>query len=237
MKPDYYLIPRIVQEARETRPADWLVYATVYWLEQAGGGECFASNAFIARTLGMGERTVGLALKHLEDGGFIERSFEDKLKRHRLRIHCLVTYQRTPSLFKVRTDVPSGDSTNVPSRDSTNVPHSIKKREINTAAPKTATAPVKLFSSEETKKKWYDGEDPVFQLLAWFFDKKGLWSRFDSRAKVEAAVRRHIRSARRIDKAEWSQRECQKALAKMLEANPKMREEWTLDTLEKYLTK
>lgn len=97
-------------------------------------------------------------------------------------------------------------------------------------------APAKPFISEETRRKWYDGKDGAFQLLAWFFDKKKLWERFDSRAKVEASVKRHIRAARRIDKAEWSQKECEGALKRCLE-NPKMKDEWQLETLEKYLTK
>lgn len=100
-----------------------------------------------------------------------------------------------------------------------------------------ANAALPKFNKEETRKKWYEGEDDRFSLLAWFFDKKGLWPRLTSRPKVEAAVSRHIRSATRLINGDWSQEECNKALERMIEANPKMRTEWHLETLEKYLTK
>lgn len=104
----------------------------------------------------------------------------------------------------------------------------------NTAA---SAAPATPYSWEETRQHWYDGDKEDFQLLAWFFDKKSLWPKLTSKAKVEAAVKRHIRAARRIIRADWTQDESKAALKKMLEANPKMRDEWTLETLEKYLTK
>lgn len=240
MKPDFFLIPNIVKEAAGLRPSDWFVYATVYWFEHMAGARCFASNAAIAKASGMGERTVSRALENLERLGFIEREFVDRQKTRRQQIHARVFFAVTPSLF--------GDGS--PRRATDGVAQvgeggrpggrqSITKGKVkrDTAAPKTAAAPTAPFSSEETKKKWYEGDDEAFQLLAWFFDKKGLWRRLDSRAKVTAAVNRHIRSARKMIRGDWSQEECRRALAKMLEANPKMRDEWTLDTLEKYLTK
>jgi hypothetical protein len=98
------------------------------------------------------------------------------------------------------------------------------------------SGPIKVFSSEETKKKWYDGDKEDFQLLAWFFDQKGLWKKFDSREKVEHAVTRHIRPARRIVRGGWSEKECSEAVKK-IKTNEKLISEWQLETLEKYLTK
>ena len=96
---------------------------------------------------------------------------------------------------------------------------------------------IKPFNAEDTKQAWYDGKDEAFQLIAWYFDRKNLWPKFDSRAKLDATASRHLRAARQIVKAEWSQKECASAVRKMLDANPKMKDEWTLETLIKYLTK
>lgn len=93
------------------------------------------------------------------------------------------------------------------------------------------------FDWKESRRKWYEGIDLRFQLLAWFFDRKKLWQRFDTKEKAGHAANRHIRSATRLVNAGWSQKELERALARMLEANPKMRDEWQLETIEKYLTK
>ena len=243
MKPDFFLIPNIVREAEGLRPSDWFIYATVYWFEHMGGNRCFASNATIAKAAGMGERTVSRALENLEKLGFIERDFVDRGKTRRTQIHARVFFAVTPSLFGEGS--PGGRAKGTEgvaqmgelARPSGR--QSISKGRVvrNTAAPKTAAAPAKPFISEETKKKWYDGDRVVFQLLAWYFDKKGMWRKFESEAQVRGAVKRHIRSAHELVKGEWSQKQCNAALAKMLEANPKMRGEWTIDTLIKYLTK
>jgi phage replication O-like protein O len=90
------------------------------------------------------------------------------------------------------------------------------------------------YNALETRKKWYDGERQEFQLLAWYFDQKKLWDAFDSKGKVEHAARRHLRSAQRIIKADWSQTEVERARRKIPD---KLNQEWTLETLEKYLTK
>lgn len=102
--------------------------------------------------------------------------------------------------------------------------------------PEPPKEEIKPFNASETRQVWYDGDKEDFQLLAWFFDQKGLWKKFDSREKVEHAVTRHIRATRRIIRAGWSQEECATAL-KALKKNEKMQVEWTLETLEKYLTK
>lgn len=240
MKPDFFLIPTIVKEQKDLRPSDWFVYATVYWLEHMAGARCFASNATIAKAAGMGERTVSRALENLEKCGFIEREFVDSGKTRRAQIHARVMFSQTPSLFaegrpngqpdgKVRV-AQVGDPGRPGGRQNSNT-------EVVRKTAATSAAPATPFNAEATKQKWYDGEDARFQLLAWFFDKKNLWHRFDTRAKVEAATQRHVRAATRLVRGEWSQAECNSALRRMLEANPKMRDEWQLETLEKYLTK
>jgi hypothetical protein len=97
-----------------------------------------------------------------------------------------------------------------------------------------AAKPQQAFIAHETRQKWYEGKDEAFQLIAFFFDKKGLWKKYDTRDKVAAVARRHLRAARQIIAAGWSQQEVEKAIGKIPE---KLKDEWTLETCIKYLTK
>lgn len=101
-RPDFLIIPLIVQAHPELQPADWIVYAVVYWYEHMRDGKCIAANGSIAEVAGVGERAVRGALERLEKAGFIAREFKDKRRKERLQIRCLVRYaqvgpETTPS--------------------------------------------------------------------------------------------------------------------------------------------
>jgi hypothetical protein len=130
-EPDFFLIPTLVKKTKGLRPSDWFVYATIYWYEHMAGNICYASNASIARASGMGERTVGLALEHLERAGLIERLFTDKDKTKRTQIHARVFFSVTPSLFgEGSTGVPPRGVEQACEGGSTGVPQSIKNRKV-----------------------------------------------------------------------------------------------------------
>lgn len=102
----------------------------------------------------------------------------------------------------------------------------------------------KPFVASETRSIWYSGKNatseadiPVFQLLAWFFDKKSLWERLKSREQVASAVKRHIRAARVVIEGDFDKDDCEAALKRCVKDNPRMVSEWTIETLHKYLTK
>ena len=130
-EPDFFLIPTLVKKTKGLRPSDWFVYATIYWYEHMAGNICYASNASIARASGMGERTVGLALEHLEKAGLIERLFTDKDKTKRTQIHARVFFSVTPSLFgEGSTGVLPKGVEQACEGGSTGVPQSIKNRKV-----------------------------------------------------------------------------------------------------------
>jgi len=182
----------------------------------------------IAEALEVHAVTVSENLSKLEEEGYIKKT----VAPYGLVLRVMKMKKRFNQKAK---PAPAGEEMAKPRKEKAKPNKTIAvDKTVDTAA---VAAAVQRFNMQETKAKWYAGTDVTFQLLAWFFDRKGLWPRLDSRAKVNAAVQRHIRAARTIVRAEWTQAECSRALAKMLEANPRMRDEWTLETLVKYLTK
>jgi phage replication O-like protein O len=192
---------------------------------------------FVALT-GMKHGNVSKSIKSLVVKRLLTQDSESRYSLNQDYNQWLVV-KRLPTKKKVVKRLPKGSQKHtkqvvksILSKDNKDTTKTIAA----TAAPAKKIIPP--FSMEETRDKWYGNDDKEdFQLLAWFFDKKGLWKKFNTRAKVEAAVTRHIRPARRIVNAGWSQKECEKALVRIIEGNPKMRDEYTLETLEKYLTK
>ncbi len=92
MKPDFFIIPEIVHASPALNPADWIVYAVVYWFEHMRDGKCTASNPAIARVAGVGDRAVRGALDRLERAGFIKRVYQDKRRKDRLQIISKVRF-------------------------------------------------------------------------------------------------------------------------------------------------
>lgn len=92
MKPDFLIIPKIVHSCEDLQPADWIVYATVYWFEHMRDGKCTAGNEAIANVANVGERAVRGSLERLERHGFIRREYRDKKRKDRAQIVSLVRY-------------------------------------------------------------------------------------------------------------------------------------------------
>lgn len=227
-RPDYIMIPYPVYSDQRLESADRILYGIIYWLEHMHErGMCTASNATLGRIAAISPRSVPNNLDNLEKFGYIERVFKDEKKRNRLEIKALVSFHGKRTIRSSMTrDTQLGDT-----RDT-----QLGEQSINNNIKKhiAAQAPQGAYKPEETRKKWYEGKDEAFQLLAFFFDRKGLWKKLDTREKVAHTAKRHLRAARRIISAGWSQQEVEKAISKMPQ---KLQDEWTLETIEKYLTK
>jgi len=241
--PDFLIIPYQLLADANLVASDRIVYAIVYWFANMKLEKCTASNVTLGKFSMIDPKQVGKCLVRLEENGYIQRIYSDpETMKNRTEIVPLVAFTKNVVGKGYRLQaVPPGSGTGTAHRR-INVPpaggqrSNTKSKRNSIAASAAAATPAPPFNATETKTKWYEGDKEDFQLLAWFFDQKGLWKKFDSRAKVEHAVQRHIRSCRRIVNAGWSQGECEKAASKMKE-NEKLRSEWTLETLEKYLTK
>ncbi|MAJ97412.1 MAG: hypothetical protein CMI56_02240 [Parcubacteria group bacterium] len=92
--PEFLVFPfKILQDKKLTK-TDCLVYAVAYWYENLGFKKCFASNAEIARVLGVAPSTVVTSLGRLDKGGYIIRDFFDRGRRHRKEIKTLVPIRK-----------------------------------------------------------------------------------------------------------------------------------------------
>lgn len=227
-EPDYIQIPYPIYKDSRLESADRVLYGIIYCFEHMRDGKCFASNVALAASAGISPRSIPNALTKLEKLGYITRVFKDEGKRHRIEIKTHISYKNM-----ARPDTRMGESRYARGRnpDTRVGEQSITKSNKKTIAAKPQRAE---FKWRETRQKWFDGKDEAFQLIAYFFDKKNLWTKYDTQDKVRAVAKRHLRSARRIVAAGWSQAEVEKAIGKIPE---KLRDEWTLDTTEKYLTK
>jgi len=103
------------------------------------------------------------------------------------------------------------------------------------APPKTPRVIPMPYSVQKTKDAWKAGPLSL-QVLEWFFSEKNLWKKFDTPTKLKAAMRRHTKAAERLANAKWSKADVINARKKAA-FNADMEDEWTLETIEKYLTK
>lgn len=241
--PDFLIIPYQLLADERLTPTDRTVYAIVYWFANMKLETCTASNVTLGKYAITTAHNVGKALQRLDECGYIERIFKDpETKKIRAQIIPLVSFSKgAAQKGYLQTEVPPS-GTKGTSKRSVNVPpnggqrSNTKSKKKSIAASAAPAIPAPPFNAMETRQRWFDGELEDFQLLAWFFDEKQLWKKFDTRAKVEHAVPRHIRAARRIIRGGWSQKECATALTQ-IKKNDKLISEWQLETLEKYLTK
>ena len=93
MKPDFLIIPLVLQHDDRIRPSDLIIYGVVYWFEHLKDGECRASNETIGSVGGIDTRTVNAGLDRLERAGYIRRYYKDEEKRNRDRIESMVAFR------------------------------------------------------------------------------------------------------------------------------------------------
>src|SRR3990167_406536 len=94
----------------------------------------------------------------------------------------------------------------------------------------------KPFNVLEIQERWKNGERDDFRILAWFFSKKKIWEKLKNEEQLKIAVGRHIKAARIIVKGLWKLSDV-KPIFEKLNNEDKFRNEWTLETIIKYLTK
>lgn len=93
MKPDFLIIPLVLQHDETIRPSDLIIYGVVYWYEHLRDGECRASNEAIGEVSSIDTRTVNAGLNRLEKGGYIRRYYKDESRKNRDRIECMVAFK------------------------------------------------------------------------------------------------------------------------------------------------
>lgn len=94
----------------------------------------------------------------------------------------------------------------------------------------------KIYDPETTRLAYLNSPHPHQQILSWFYSKKNLWETFKSKGNLAGADYRHAKIAKRLVQHEWTREDILGAYDKMMK-NESVKNEWTLETLEKYLTK
>lgn len=93
MKPDFLIIPLVLQHDGRIRPSDLIIYGVIYWYEHLRDGECRAGNEAIGEVAGIDVRTVRAGLERLEKAGYIRRVYQDEERKLRDRIECMVAFK------------------------------------------------------------------------------------------------------------------------------------------------
>jgi DNA-binding MarR family transcriptional regulator len=93
MKPDFLIIPLVLQHDHRIRPSDLIIYGVIYWYEHLRDGECRAGNESIGEVAGIDVRTVRAGLDRLERAGYINRVYKDEDRKIRDRIECMVAFK------------------------------------------------------------------------------------------------------------------------------------------------
>lgn len=107
--------------------------------------------------------------------------------------------------------------------------------ELDQTTKRTPNVISSPYSIEGTRGVWVDGSVRL-QILNWYFAEAGIWKRATTREKLKAFMYRHSKAAERLEKGGWTFGEIKKARAKFSD-NESLNGEWTLETVEKYLTK
>ena len=120
---------------------------------------------------------------------------------------------------------------------SQSIPHSEEIRIQDEREEQEKPSPVipRPYSATATSEAWKNGEIQ-YQILDWFFTKKGLWAKAMTKAKLQAFMRVHMPVAKRLAKDGWSKKELEEARVKSV-FSPEMESQWVLTTIEKSLTK
>lgn len=201
-------------------------------------GCCFPSRSTLADRIGMSTDSVDRFIEELLKCGFItktRRKGENNSYTSNLyQIMILDEEVAAPMPLPSRTD------TATPSRTHAELTVSIVTKPTEDSEDgETGTRSLRViplpYSVESTREAWANGE-PRLQILRCYLDSAGLWNRASTKGKLQAIMNRHNNAAVRIAKAGWSPSELLKAIAKV-KSNDSLYGEWTLETVEKYLTK
>lgn len=92
------------------------------------------------------------------------------------------------------------------------------------------------YSWEKTRDAWRVESRRYLRVLGWYLSRKDLWPTLTSEGRVSATLARLKGIAVKIAEGEWTSDELNAAYERIA-ANPKLSTEWTLETVEKYLTK
>lgn len=207
-------IPKHILEDQELDAYDKILYAEI-----ASFDECWKSNETLANNVGCSKSNITRRVAKLKSKKYIIQTRSDGRKRWLKAMadspNKLGRVSGQPSQAKPPADIDNNINNNI------NIPETSS----DSANQDNFNFPLKV-------NDWLTGKDEAYRLIAQMFLYKGLT--FGSSAQMQSAARRHLRAARLI--VPFTQEQRDEAFTRMLQ-NKSLGNEWTLDTLYKYLTK
>lgn len=206
---------------------------------------CYPSRATLAKDARCSDRTVDEMLELLLEKGLIKKKGRKEGDRQLSNLYTVMIVDRGEggSLPPSRTFAPPAKEVRTNSNHLTQTTEGGTREDLRIRRvpldedererlPRVIPSP---YSIEAARDAWSNGELRL-QVLNWFLTEKGLWAKATNAQKLKSMMLRHNSAAVRIAKAEWSPSELKKAKQQIL-LNERMENEWTLETIEKYLTK
>lgn len=205
-------------------------------------GQCFPSRKTLAFDVGCSEATIDRMVALLIEKGLLKKKHQKTAEGD--MGSNLYTVLIVGGGLTVSTPSPHTEAT-VPSQVRTNSIHitqpiergatrviSYSSEESEQRPPRVIPSP---YSIEVARESFMNGERRL-QVLNWYMDEKGLWKRATTSQKLKAIMQRHNSAAVRIANADWSLKEIREAKRKIC-FDEAMDEQWTLESIEKGLTK
>lgn len=213
-------------------------------------GKCWCSQEKLSKQCGISINRLKKSLKYLIEHEWIKKLPSKKVKTFKGEqfINCYsiadlwrknieyyekgVSPEDTPKQLRGVTDEIKGCHENNQGVS----PEGYKEEPLNNNHTKeyiaTDVASVKEFNYEETLNNWITGKNQMYYFIGWLFQKKGL--KYETREQMNSAAKRHLRAAKAL--VVFSDEQINEAYDKML-TNKNIGNEWTLETIYKYLTK
>lgn len=218
--------------------------ALYMWLSSYANetGNCFPSRKTLANDVGCSEDTVDKMLVMLVENGLISKEMRFSGGSQSSNMYTVLikggSRQNRPPQPYTTAPLPARIGTNSNQlTKTTEGANEVREVIIDLEKEEKIFARVipSPYSVEVAQEMWSDGELRL-QVLNWYFRESGLWAKATNRFKLKALMARHNSAAVRIARAEWTPRELNDA-KKKISQNEKLDGEWTLETVEKYLTK
>jgi len=208
-------------------------------------GQCYPSRAKLAYDCGCSDNTVDRMIDLLIEKGLLYKEPRVKDNEKQTNLYTVLIHEGSPTvslptstmgvgvapqdgieLYPVLTQSNKGGDLYEVRTEVENLPNTWKAKDKVIPTP---------YSPEKTKEAWSKGERRL-QVLSWFMAETGLWSKATNVMKLRQIMNRHSKAAERIANADWELSEVKEA-RKKIKFNPSLEGEWTLETIEKYLTK